>query len=136
MLTLDLVTSAFSMLAGQQLTPTQAKDYVDLLGSREELIAHLALKQHVFDANPDLKAALLAVASSNAVATQTPRREQRDLLRAREASSAMEQAIRSMIQADLSDTSLMEAVEAARLKRFEQDTETPPPTWPAAYYRP
>ena len=72
MLKPDLVQKAFRMVADRELTSEQAERYASLLGSREELLAHLILVENVLD--PRLRAHLLAAAKASAVLTQTPRR--------------------------------------------------------------
>jgi len=44
----DLVARAFLLLAGKQLTPEEAQAKSELLGSKQELLANLVVREGVF----------------------------------------------------------------------------------------
>ena len=51
----DLVARAFLLLAGKQLTPEEAQAKSELLGSKQELLTNLVVREGVFRDEAELR---------------------------------------------------------------------------------
>ena len=50
----DMVTRAFLLLIGTQLSAEEAQGLAELLGSKQELLAHLVVRKDAFKNAPEL----------------------------------------------------------------------------------
>jgi hypothetical protein len=93
------VAAAYRLLAGRTLDPLDAESTAKLLGSRQELVATIATRDRVFDADPSVVATLREIAAHAYASPKTSRLEREDyVLRnraARQLSASLETFIRS-----------------------------------------
>lgn len=98
----------------------------DLIGSRQELLAHLILREKVFDSYPAVRQALGAVAKQHCTATPLFREELYEPPERLESAALMQSALAKFLEGEKERRSAVEALDDALRKRArssESDVE-------------
>ena len=98
-LDLELVSTALRLLEKRTVAAGEAASLLALVGSREELLAHLLLRRDSLSAHPDIVAAIQRVASSGGREPATPRRQYDDFALSRQAYQQLDDRLKSLVTA-------------------------------------
>lgn len=123
------VADSYELLLGQKITQSNAARLATLLGDREELLAHLLLREDSFSKWPGLGSKLRATARRYRVVADTPRSSFGDLLGTRRSLDAADRNIRAAIDSAIETHEVYDAAVIARITYELTATNGPIETW-------
>ncbi len=119
----DEVQRAYLLTAGRNIENAQAEQTARLLGSRDELLAVLLLRDRVLDCWPELAAEIMALAKGAYVKPATVRTELGDLMLRERVNRETTKAVEQLIISEIERKPLTDSVHAALRRNFSNGRE-------------